>query len=193
MLHIDPELIKQAREGDESAARVIIERLHRPVLAVIYRFFGSRFKDQVEEAGQEVFLRVFRSLGTFDLERGVAFSTWVYSIARNYCRDVMTKQRLRTVSLTSNVDEGQRDVPHPASVSNKNAADWSDLGEEVERAMSVLSEEHRMAFILRQYEGLRYVEIAQVVGAPESTVKTRIQRARKALRGILSRHLAASA
>ncbi len=184
MTQLDPQIVIRARDGDQDACRTIIEVLHRPVLAVIYRFFGSRFKDQVEEAGQEVFLRVFRSLGTFDLERGVAFSTWVYSIARNYCR---------AVSLTSNVDEGQRDVPHPASVSNKNDADRFDLGEEVERALSVLSEEHRMVFILRQYEGLRYAEIALVVGVPESTVKTRIHRARKALRGILSRHFAASA
>ena len=106
MLHIEPELVSLARQGDECASRTIIERLHRPILATIHRCLGSRFRDQVE------------------------------------------------------------------------------------RALSALSEEHRLAFVLRHYERLRY---AQIVGVPESTIKTRIHRARKALRGLLSRHVAVSA
>ena len=94
MSPIDLELVKRAQRADEHALRNIIDRLHRPILATIHRFLGSRFADQVEDIGQEVFLRVFRSLGQFDPDRGVKFTTWVFAFVRNYCLDVLKRRRL---------------------------------------------------------------------------------------------------
>ena len=189
MTDLDPAVITQAQGGDQDACRTLIEGLHRPVIATIYRFLGPRFHSQVEDIAQDIFLKVFRSIDRFDADRGVKFTTWVYTFVRNHCFDVLKKRRLTTTSLTTWTDESQRDIPDAAVVTPTVAAENSELGRKIGEALESLGEDQRMVFVLREYEGLEYAAIAEVMGVSEGTVKSRLHRAKQALRNRLSPYL----
>ena len=194
MVDIDLEVVQLAQEGDDVACRTIIESLHRPVIATVYRFLGSRYRPEIEDIAQDIFLKVFRAIGRFDPQRGVKFTTWVYTFVRNHCFDVLKKRRVATTSLTSATeDEGQREVEdrHPGGPIH--SAENRELGQHIEDALLALGEDQRMAFVLREYEGLDYAAIAEVMGVSEGTVKSRLHRAKESLRTRLKPYLRAGA
>jgi RNA polymerase sigma-70 factor (ECF subfamily) len=194
LAELDPDIVLRAQRGDETASRTIIEVLHRPVLATIYRFLGSRFRADLEDIAQDIFLKVFRSIHRFDPARGVKFTTWVYTFVRNHCFDVLKKRRINANSLTANFeeDDGQRELVDRAVLRPTNAAENRELGQKIEQALMALGEEQRMVFVLREYEGLEYGAIAQVMGVSEGTVKSRLHRAKESLRQRLKPYLRAS-
>ena len=190
MIDLDDTIVIRAQAGEEDASRTIIERLHRPVLATIYRFLGSRFQADLEDIAQDIFLKLFRSIERFDPDRGVKFTTWTYTLVRNHCFDVLKKRRVRTTSLTFVDDEDkQRDLPDPAARQPRPTLEARELGRKIEEALSLLGEDQRMVFILREYEGLEYGAIAQVMDVSEGTVKSRLHRAKDALRTRLAPYL----
>lgn len=187
---IDPKTIELAQVGDADASRAIIERLHRPVIATIYRFLGPRFQHETEDVAQDVFLKVFRAIERFDPRRGVKFTTWVYTFVRNHCFDILKRRRIQTTSLSvGRDDESQLDVPDPSARPPLKVAETSELGEKIEEALAGLGDDQRMAFVLREYEGLDYASIAEVMGVSEGTVKSRLHRAKEALRSRLQPYL----
>jgi RNA polymerase sigma-70 factor (ECF subfamily) len=180
---IDPALVARAQAGDDDAIRALIERLHRPVLATVHRFLGSRFRADVEDVAQEIFLKVFRAIERFDPARGVKFTTWVYTFVRNHCFDVLKRRRLLTVPLAGGdaddrpIDPADEHSPEgPREISNQ------ELGQQIEQALDALGPDQRLAFVLREYEGLDYARIAEITEVSEGTVKSRIHRAKEALR-----------
>lgn len=186
MTDLDQAVVTKAKGGDQDACRTIIEALHRPVIATIYRFLGPRFHSQVEDIAQDIFLKVFRSIDRFDPRRGVKFNTWVYTFVRNHCFDVLKKRRLATTSLTVGAEDGgQWDIPDGGAAPTS-AAENNELGRKIGEALEALGEEQRMAFVLREYEGLEYAVIAEVMGVSEGTVKSRLHRAKQSLRNRLS-------
>lgn len=194
MKDIDPSIVERAQAGDEDACRVILEDLHRPVLATVYRFLGSRYRAEIEDVAQEVFLKVFRAIERFDPDRGVKFTTWVYTFVRNHCFDVLKKRRLRTVSLSPADDDdrpvepGDPDAPAPGR-----GIENSELGHKIEEALETLGPDQRLAFVLREYEGMDYASIAEITGVSEGTVKSRLHRAKEALRQRLQPYVEAGA
>ena len=157
MIDLDHTVVIRAQAGEEEACRTIIERLHRPVLATIYRFLGSRFQADLEDIAQDIFLKLFRSIERFDPDRGVKFTTWTYTLVRNHCFDVLKKRRVKTTSLTFVDDEDkQRDVPDQAARQPRPTLEARELGRKIEEALSLLGEDQRMVFVLREYEGLEY-------------------------------------
>jgi len=187
---LDLQTIALAQQGDEGASRTIIESLHRPVIATIYRFLGSRFQSEVEDIAQEIFLKIFRSIERFDPERGVKFTTWIYTFVRNHCFDVLKKRRLKTTSLSPRDEEaGQITIPDPGSPTPEFAAQNVELGQKIEEALALLGEDQRMVFILREYEGLDYGSISRVTGVSEGTVKSRLHRAKESLRHRLAPYM----
>lgn len=194
MTEIDNPVVVAAQAGDEDACRTIIDVLHRPILATIYRFLGSRHQADVEDIAQDVFLKIFRSIDRFDPGRGVKFTTWVYTFVRNHCFDVLKKRRLPTGSLSSaHDDEGQRDVTDDGAARPDSTLQNEELGHKIEEALAGLGEDQRMVFILREYEGLEYGAIAVVMGISEGTVKSRLHRAKESLRHRLQPYLRAGA
>lgn len=190
MTDIDFDVIARAQAQDQEACRQIIAALHRPVIATIYRFLGSRFRSEVEDIAQDVFLKVFRSIERFDFERGVKFSTWVYTFVRNHCFDVLKKRRLRTTSLSARDDEeGQIPVPDEQLRAPRQQVENSELGQKIEEALAHLGEDQRMVFVLREYEGLDYSSISRVTGVSEGTVKSRLHRAKESLRHRLAPYM----
>ena len=188
---IELEVVARARRGDPAACREIVERLHRPVIATIYRFLGNRYAQDVEDIAQDVFLKIFRALDRFDPKRGVKFSTWIYTFVRNHCFDILKKRRIKTTSLHDR-DGETIEPPDRVSPSPLRVAQSSELGGKIEEALQSLEEDQRMVFVLREYEGLDYGAIAEVLDLNEGTVKSRLFRAREALRAKLGRYVGES-
>lgn len=190
MTDIDLQLVAAAQAGDEDACRTIIDVLHRPILATVYRFLGNRHRADVEDIAQDIFLKIFRSIDRFDAERGVKFTTWVYTFVRNHCFDVLKKRRLPTGSLTGTGDgDVQREVVDHGAAQPDRGVQNEELGLKIEEALAALGEDQRMVFILREYEGLEYGAIAVVMGISEGTVKSRLHRAKESLRHRLQPYL----
>ncbi len=193
MTELTASLVQQARDGDEAASRAIVEELHRPVIATIFRFLGPGWRREVEDIAQEVFLKVFRALPMFDSKRA-KFTTWVYTFVRNHCYDVLKRRRLATTSLHAVPDgEPARDVPDSRELAPAHDLENQELGRRIGEALATLGEDQRMVFILREYENLDYAEIASITGVNEGTVKSRLFRAKEALRAQLAPWLKAGA
>ncbi len=194
MIEISNDTVLEASRGDQNASRSIVEAMHRPIIATIYRFLGTRYRHEVEDIAQDIFLKIFRSIERFDPDRGVKFTTWVYTFVRNHCFDVLKKRRLATTSLHAvRDDDSDRDMPDERELQPTAGAENSELGRRIGEALQTLGEEQRMVFILREYEGLDYREIAGVTGVNEGTVKSRLFRAKAALRQQLEPYLEAGA
>lgn len=187
LTYIEPELILLAQQGDQAASRRIIEDLHRPILAFAYRMLGPAYRPELEDIAQEIFLRLFRALHRFDTTRGVKFTTWVFTFVRNYCLDLLKKRRLHMVSLTSADDEeGQWTLEDDQVVGPERQARSHEIQARLDEALARIGPEQRDVFVMREQKGMDYSEIAARTGVPEGTVKSRLHRARLALRGLLA-------
>jgi RNA polymerase sigma-70 factor (ECF subfamily) len=173
----DFEIIKLVKNGDTKSFSFLVEKYHRNLLAFIYRTI--RRPDIVEDIGQEVFLSAFQSLHNFDPGRGVPFSAWLFSIARNRCISEIRKMKIRP-------EEPLRD-DIALSAANGNSGQQPEQEERkraLESALCVLDEPFRSTLI-NSIEGLTIDDIARKNGLPQNTVKTRLFRARAKLRKLL--------
>lgn len=193
MTELTETVVRAAQNGDQAACRAIVEGLQRPMLATIYRFLGTGWRREVEDIAQEVFLKVFRALPTFDPARA-KFTTWVYTFVRNHCYDVLKRRRLPTSSIhATGDDEPARELPDRRGQLPATHVQNQELGRRIGEALSTLGEDQRMVFVLREYEQLDYGEIAAITGVNEGTVKSRLFRAKESLRQQLAPYLEAGA
>lgn len=181
----DQQLIVAANRGSEDAYRSLVERYQRPVLSLLTRIVRDRA--WAEDLAQETFIKAFRALDSFQIER--KFSSWLFKIAHNTAIDALRRKRLDTVPI----EEPQREGPDlldslPGSDidSPETALEGRDLGVALVRAMGELRPEYRAVMDLRFIQGLAYDEIAEIMDLPLGTVKTHLHRARKALAKTLS-------
>ena len=176
----DEELVALSTAGDPASFNQLVVRWQRPIYALAYRVLGR--EEDARDVCQETFLRAFRALKGF---KGQAkFSSWLYRIALNLCRDWIRRERRS--SLVTPLD----DEPAPADGSVETAEDQAirrDLGRAIARAMSALSEEQRTTIVLKEYHALTFQEIADLQGCPLSTVKTRVYQGLSVLRRELQR------
>jgi RNA polymerase sigma-70 factor, ECF subfamily len=184
MTWTDEELVARSIGGDANSFNELIQRWERPIYALAYRQIGR--EEDARDVCQETFLRAYRALSGF---RGQAkFSSWLYRIALNLCRDWLRRER-RTpvVQPPENMDLLDLAASREPSESIEDRVARSDLARAVERAMMLLPEEQRTAIVLKEYHGLTFQEIADVVGCPLSTVKTRLYQGLTVLRRELGR------
>jgi RNA polymerase sigma-70 factor (ECF subfamily) len=178
----DEELVAACLEGEESAFDVLVARWDRKIRGAIYRIVGS--EDEARDLCQEAFLKAYRHLGTF--KREARFSSWLYQIALNLCRDRLRRRRGRTMVSLDDADEGGLGLvesrPSPFEL-----LEGRDLSRRVGAAVEALPDEQREVIVLKEYQGLTFLEIAQVLDVPISTVKTRLYRGLVLLRGRLER------
>ena len=180
----DEELVSRSIGGDAESFNQLVLRWERPIYALAYRVIGR--EEDARDVCQETFLRAFRALGGF---RGQAkFSSWLYRIAMNLCRDWVRRQR-RTpvVQLPEDVDVIELAASREPTEPIEELVARRDLTRVVEKAMARLPEEQRTAIILKEYHGLTFQEIADLVGCPLSTVKTRLYQGLTVLRRQLDR------
>ena len=180
------ELMRRAASGEDAA----FESLVRHFEGMVYSFAlqSLRRREDAEDATQEVFLKLWRTLGTWRDEASV--KTYIMRIARNTVIDMIRRRNSRpTDSLTVEDDDGeesQLDIADTDTSSNP-AADYArrEQIEEVRRAIDELDADHRELIILRDINGLSYDEIAEATGLYPGTVKSRLSRARNNLKEIL--------
>jgi RNA polymerase sigma-70 factor, ECF subfamily len=167
----DEELVARSMDGDVDSFNQLIRRWERPIYALAYRVIGR--EEDARDVCQETFLRAFRAIKGF---KGQAkFSSWLYRIALNLCRDWIRRQR-RTpvVQMPEDVDISELAAAQGPVESIETLVARRELGRAVAVAMAALPEEQRTAIILKEYHGLTFQEIADMQGCPLSTVKTRL-------------------
>jgi RNA polymerase sigma-70 factor, ECF subfamily len=166
-------LIEQCLEGDQAAWDTIVRQNWRRVFNVAYKFVGRH--DEAEDLAQDIFLKIFKALGTFD--RRANFQTWIVSISRNLCIDHYRSVRKERQTIAREVDST---ALQPASTerSPHAAAEHQDLRELLRTALGKLPPPLRAAVVLRDLQELSYQEIADRLRLPEGTVKSRINRGR---------------
>ncbi|WXH32599.1 RNA polymerase sigma-H factor [Myxococcus stipitatus] len=182
----DERLMLAFQAGDARAFEALVRRHRTPVFNFILRFVGQRAR--AEDVLQETWLKVVRSAGEYQAK--ARFTTWVYTIARNLCVDSARKESYRqAASLESpvkgeNGEEGRAlaDALPDSGASPERGAYNARLRPLLERALSALPEEQREVFILREYSGIPFKDIAEVTGVSENTVKSRMRYALDGLR-----------
>jgi RNA polymerase sigma-70 factor (ECF subfamily) len=184
MTWTDEELVARSVGGDADSFNELILRWERPIYALAYRTIGR--EEDARDVCQETFLRAYRALPGF---RGQAkFSSWLYRIALNLCRDwVRRERRTPVVQPPEDGDLMEMAAAAEPSESIEDLVMRKDLARSVERAMALLPEEQRMAIVLKEYHGLTFQEIADLAGCPLSTVKTRLYQGLTVLRRELAR------
>ena len=165
----DRQIAIRAGQGDVAAFVQVVERCRAPLIAYVYGLTGRR--DEAEELAQEAFCRVWEKLTT--LRQPERLVSWLYRIAHNLA--VSAARRPRLVALPA-----ETPAQAPASV---------DANMEVHRAMALLSEPHRVIVSLRHFTGMSHEEIAQTLGIPAGTVRSRLSRAYEQLRPLLAHML----
>ena len=180
----DEELVARSIGGDQESFNQLVLRWERPIYALAYRVIGR--EEDARDVCQETFLRAFRALNGF---RGQAkFSSWLYRIALNLCRDWVRKER-RTpvVQAPEELEVLEMAAIREPTPSVEDLVARRELTRVVERAMARLPEEQRTAIILKEYHELTFQEIADLVGCPLSTVKTRLYQGLSVLRRELAK------
>ena len=189
--HRDVELVERACSGELEAYRELVERYQQRVQSVAMGIMGN-FSD-AEDVTQEAFVKAFRNLQSF--RKQSSFYTWIYRITYNLAIDEKRKRFRHVETSTDDSAAIDRRVQRASQegtlrVVKEDAPDeylkGLELKQQIDLAMSELSEEHRAVIILREVEGLSYSEISDVVGCSKGTVMSRLHHARKRLQGALN-------
>jgi RNA polymerase sigma-70 factor (ECF subfamily) len=182
-------LIKACREGDEGAFNLLVWRWEKPLYNFIWKYTGDAAL--AEDLVQETFLRVLGSIRRYTHQG--SFSTWLYRIAINLCKDHLKRRRLPMVSLNDFYTTASGERVHVQDrVADEGARTDGEMeagrrAELVRRLLETLPEEERVVILLKEYQDLTFREIAEALGVPEGTVKSRLYHGLRAMRESLVR------
>lgn len=169
---LDELSVRRAQKGDQRAWRDLIERYQQPVHALIWRLFAGRARHRVEDLVQETFVRVLRALPEWEPAGTATLSTWILTIATRLALNELRRPEFARLDVEP---EGRSDQ----------TAERRQLGAAIAAAVAALPDAQRAVFVLREYEGLEYKDIADILELDLDTVKSRLSRARAALRAAL--------
>jgi RNA polymerase sigma-70 factor (ECF subfamily) len=187
----DEELVASATAGDLESFNQLVTRWERPIYALAYRTLGR--EEDARDVVQEAFLRAFRGLRGF---KGQAkFSSWLYRITLNLCRDWIRKERRAPIVATpvGTDPDSFADEQVAPGVSVEELVGRRQMSDAVAQAMAELPDDQRTAILLKEYHGLTFQEIADTLQCPLSTVKTRLYQGLSVLRRRLERRQAEQA
>jgi RNA polymerase sigma-70 factor (ECF subfamily) len=167
--------VQQARAGDQAAFARLVEAYQTPVYNLAYRMLGNMV--EAEDAAQETFIRAYTRLDTYDPTR--KFSSWLLAIASHYCVDMLRRRRMNYLSFDElppmvELSMPRTTQPEQVVISQQNAS-------AVQRLLDTLPPAYRTPVVLRYWYDMSYREIAETMGVTESTIKTRLHRARAKL------------
>ncbi len=192
----DRRLVRRLKQGDERAFQELVVTYQDRIFGLMYRMIGNR--QEAEDLAQEVFISVYRGIANY---RGEGrFYTWLYRIATNTCKNRLKYLKVRNFHRASDIDEtpaahtvGQDGGPvvHLQSqVAGPEATvQGNRLQEAIQREIAALDPDHRLLIVLRDIQGLSYAEILRITGLQEGTLKSRLHRARLALKERLTPYI----
>jgi RNA polymerase sigma-70 factor (ECF subfamily) len=184
-------LLRRLRERDERAFKELVDEHRDKVFNLTYRMLGNRA--EAEDVAQEVFISVFKTIDTFREES--KFSTWLYRVTVNHC-----KNRIKYLARRHDRDQDELDeaseqdaaaavtAPRPSPRPDR-ALEGAQTEKMLQEAIGELDDDHRVLVVLRDVEDLSIEEICEITGLPDGTIKSRLHRARMALRKKIQRHL----
>lgn len=185
MVLSDSELINQFNNGNKEAFTKLIERYQHKIYNSTFRMLGNH--EDARDMAQETFIRVYKNLSKF--EANSSFSTWLFRITTNICRDELRRRqrKIKTSNLSGEEAsernlQGMKEINNPEKISIAN-----ELNVTIQELVNQLVPEQKTVFVLREFEGLNYQEIANVLDISMGTVKSRLSRARRALREDLNK------
>ncbi|MBA3499118.1 MAG: sigma-70 family RNA polymerase sigma factor [Myxococcota bacterium] len=168
---LDELTLRRAQRGDDRAWRALVERYQAPVHALIWRLLAGRSRHRVEDLVQETFVRVLRALPSWDLAGPASLQTWILTIATR-----LTLNELRKPEMTTIIGDP------PATDSTDAASERARIAAAIAAGVATLPDAQRAVFVLREYHELEYADISEALGLDLGTVKSRLARARQALR-----------
>ncbi len=181
----ESKLIKRLKKRDERAFATMVQLYQNRVFGLVFRMLGDRA--EAEDLAQEVFVTVFKSIDSF---RGDSkFSTWLYRIATNHCKNRIKYLQRRHHKRTKDIDDtNETEFTSPLTPRSSRPDEMAgarQLERIIQQSLAELDEEHRVVIILRDIDHLSYTEIAEITGLAEGTVKSRIFRGRASLRALV--------
>jgi RNA polymerase sigma-70 factor (ECF subfamily) len=183
---LDELLVERAKRGDVAAFEQLISQYERKVYTIAYRLTGNY--EDASDVAQEAFIRAYSSITEF---RGdSSFATWLFRIVNNACLDELRKRKRQWVtSLDERLELGDGEVDRQVAVANaeegpEQVLERAELQRTVQESIKSLDEEYRVVILMRDIQGYSYNEIAESLGINLGTVKSRLNRARHALKGM---------
>lgn len=189
-------LVRRLRRGDQRAFATIVRTYQQRVFNMVFRFLGNR--EEAEDVAQDVFVTVYQNASNF---RGDSkFSTWLYRVTVNHCKNRLKYLKRRGRHMGRPLDEiaehqiaqgsGETQPAYHAAIPRPDdLAAGRQLEALIQREMAKMDEDHRLLLVLRDIQGLSYQEMAEVTGLNVGTIKSRLHRARLALKEALTRHM----
>ena len=182
----EKELLKKCRQGDRDAFNILVQTYQRQVINLAYGMLSDT--EDATDAAQEVFIKIYRNIDRF--EGKSSLSTWIYRITSNVCKDFLRK-RTRTIQSVSIYESSEDDDDRPMEIKDSSPTpqehmEITETQREVRKALDELPEEYKSVIVMYDLEGLSYDEISNVLQCPVGTIKSRLNRARKALKKNLS-------
>lgn len=184
----DQQLVARVQKGDSRAFDLLVLKYQHRIFGLISRYI--RDADEVQDVAQEAFIKAYRALPNFRGES--AFYTWLYRIAINTAKNYLVARSRRPPGTDVELDDAEylenggslRDIESP-----ENVLFGAELKAVVERAIGALPEDLRTAITLREFDGLSYEDIADIMDCPVGTVRSRIFRAREAIDAMVSKQM----
>lgn len=182
----EKKLIKKSISGDVESFEILISRYQKMAYNVAYRIMGN--EEDAKDMAQESFIKIFKYIKNFRMDS--SFSTWMYRIVMNTCKDELRKKKLKVISIDKTIDTGdgsmQMDI-EDSSRTPEQLLESKETSEEVQNALLQISENNRIVVVLRDIKGFSYSEISEIIDVPVGTIKSRINRGRQELKEILIR------
>lgn len=182
----DEDLVGALQSGDTDSLAILVGRWEQPLHRFVYRMLPR--KEDANDICQETFLRILNKAHRF--KTGSRFSTWMYQIALNLCRDQVRRRKRWGLLMAENVELNEELAPTGVTAQQDNPegnVERRELSAAVKRALECIPAPQREVLILKEFEGLKFKEIAEVLGCPESTVKSRMYGGLNGLRSALAR------
>jgi len=180
----DKQLIQNYLSGDDiSSFNQLVKRWEKPLFNFIYRYIGDM--EIAKDIAQKVFIKIYQNLRK--LKEPDKFSSWCYSIASNLCKDEIKHQkRKNSIFIESIDDKNENTYPIPKEPLNNpdNFVNQLQLQQLLNQALQSIPEEQRVVIIMKEYQGLKFIEIAEVLGEPINTVKSRMYYGLNALKKV---------
>ncbi len=183
---IDLSLVRRVKKGDYRAFDLLVLKYQSRVMATVFKYVKE--KELAEDITQEAFVKSFKSIDSFREES--SFYTWIYRIAVNTAKNYLISVKRREETLLSDFSGDDNYVPEKLDVdSPQDILSASELRDLIFESLTTLGEETRTALSLREFDGLSYEQIAQIVNCPVGTVRSRIFRAREVIEEIVQNHM----